>query len=48
MCVLALFVDGFGWFFAIAGIYMLRRSAFSSSARWVLGAVALGPKLLFM
>ncbi len=45
--MLALFTEGFGWFFAIAGIYMLRRSAFSSSARWVLGAVALGPKLLF-
>jgi hypothetical protein len=26
---------------------MLRRSAFNSSARWVLGSVALGPKLLF-
>jgi hypothetical protein len=48
MCVLALFTEGFGWFFAIAGIYMLRRSSFSSSARWVLGAVALGPKVLFM
>jgi hypothetical protein len=48
MCVLALFVDGFGWLFAIAGIYMLRRSSFSPSARWVMGAVALGPKLLFI
>lgn len=46
--MVALFSGGFGWFFAFAGIYMLRRSSFSSSARWVLGAVALGPKLLFM
>lgn len=48
LCVVALFSGGLGWLFAIAGIYMLRRSSFSSSARWVLGAVALGPKLLFM
>jgi hypothetical protein len=47
MCVLALFTEGPGWFFAIAGVYMLRRSSFSSSARWVLALVALGPKLLF-
>ncbi|MFN7999211.1 MAG: hypothetical protein U0Q18_36670 [Bryobacteraceae bacterium] len=48
ICVLALFIDGLGWLFAVAGIYLLRRSSFSSSARWVLGSVALGPKLLFI
>ena len=48
MCVLALLIEGLGWFFAITGIYMLRRSSFGSSTRWVLGGVALGPKLLFV
>jgi uncharacterized membrane protein YdcZ (DUF606 family) len=48
MCILALFIDGFGWLLAIAGIYMLRRSSFNTGTRWVLGTVALGPKLLFL
>jgi len=48
MCILALFVPGVGWLLGIAGILMLRRSSFNSSTRWVLGAVALGPKLLFV
>jgi len=48
LCVLALFFDAFGWILAIAGIVLLRRAVFSRTVKWYLGAVAIGPKILFM
>lgn len=48
LCVMALFFDGFGWVLAIAGIVLLRRAAFSRTAKWLLGTVAIAPKILFV
>lgn len=48
LCVLALFFDVLGWIFAIAGIFMLRRADFSRSVKWLLAAVAIAPKILFV
>ena len=48
LCVLALFFDFFGWLLAIAGIFLLRRAAFSRTVKWCLIAIAIGPKILFL
>jgi hypothetical protein len=48
LCVMALFFDGFGWLLAIAGIVMLRRAVFDRSAKLLLAAVAILPKILFI
>ncbi len=47
-CVLALFSDGLGWVFAIAGMILLRRAAYSRPVKMSLAAVAIAPKLLFL
>lgn len=48
LCVLALYFDVLGWVFAIAGIALLRRTAFSRTAKVLLAAMAIGPKILFV
>jgi hypothetical protein len=48
LCVLALFFDVLGWVLAIAGILLLRRAAFSRTAKWLLAAIAIAPKILFV
>ncbi len=48
LCVLALFFDVLGWVLAIAGIVLLRRAVFSRTAKLLLAAVAIAPKLLFV
>jgi hypothetical protein len=47
LCALALFSDGLGWVFAIAGVVLLRRAAFSRPIKMLLAAIAVVPKLLF-
>lgn len=48
LCVLALFFDFFGWVLALAGIFLLRRAAFSRTVKWCLAAIAIGPKIAFL
>jgi hypothetical protein len=48
LCVLALFFDVLGWILAIAGVVLLRRAVFSRTAKWLLAAIAIAPKILFV
>lgn len=48
LCVLALFFDVLGWLLAIAGIVLLRRAAFRRTTKWLLAAIAIAPKILFI
>ncbi len=48
LCVLALFFDVLGWVLAIVGIVLLRRAAFSRTAKCMLAALAIVPKILFV
>jgi hypothetical protein len=45
---MALFFDGLGWPLAIIGIFLLRRAVFQPRVKWILVAVALAPKILFL
>jgi hypothetical protein len=48
LCVAALFLDIFGWILAIAGVLVVRRAAIRTRTKWLLGAIALVPKVLFV
>jgi hypothetical protein len=48
LCCLAPFSDLPGWALAIAGVLLLRRAALSRKTKWVLAAVAIAPKVLFL
>ncbi|HWR52442.1 MAG TPA: hypothetical protein VN428_15125 [Bryobacteraceae bacterium] len=48
LCVAALFFDVIGWVLAIGGIVLLRRAVFSRTVKWLLAAIAIAPKILFM
>ena len=48
LCVAALFSEGLGWVLAIGGIVLLRRAAFTRQVKWLLAAVAITPKILFI
>lgn len=48
LCVLALFFDVLGWILAIVGITLLRRAALSRTAKLLLAALAIAPKVLFI
>jgi hypothetical protein len=48
LCCASLFFDTVGWLMAIAGVFLLRRGAFRASVKWLLAAIALAPKILFL
>lgn len=48
LCLAALFIDAFGWLLGIVGIVLLRRAVLPARTKWLLAAVALGPKILFL
>jgi hypothetical protein len=48
LCLVSLFFDALGWLLAIIGIFLLRRAAFPRRVKWILGAIALAPKILFL
>jgi hypothetical protein len=48
LCVASLFFDTIGWLMAIVGVVLLRRSAFPPRVKWMLAALALAPKILFL
>jgi hypothetical protein len=48
LCLIALFADAMGWLLAIVGVFLLRRSVFPRKVKWILAAVALAPKILFL
>jgi hypothetical protein len=48
ICLASLFFDAFGWLLAIVGILLLRRAAFPARIKWILAAIALAPKILFL
>jgi hypothetical protein len=48
LCVASLFFDAMGWLMAIVGVVLLRRAAFSPRVKWLLAALALAPKVLFL
>jgi hypothetical protein len=48
LCLGALFLDGAGWLLAIVGVGLLPRAAFPARIKWMLAAVALVPKILFL
>jgi glycopeptide antibiotics resistance protein len=45
---MALFFNALGWLLAIIGIFLLRRAVFQPRVKWILAAVAVGPKILFL
>jgi hypothetical protein len=48
LCVASLFFDTMGWLMAIVGVVLLRRAAFPRRVKWMLAALALAPKILFL
>ena len=48
LCLASLFFDTMGWLMAIVGVVLLRRAVFSPRLKWMLAAVALAPKILFL
>jgi hypothetical protein len=48
LCVASLFFDAVGWLMAIVGVVLLRRAAFPPRVKWLLAALALAPKVLFL
>jgi hypothetical protein len=48
LCVMALFFDALGWLLATIGVFLLRRAAFPPRVKWILAAIALAPKILFV
>lgn len=48
LCLSALFFDTLGWLLGIIGIFLLRRSVFQPTIKWILAALALAPKILFL
>jgi hypothetical protein len=48
LCVASLFFDTMGWLMAIVGVVLLRRAAFAPRVKWILAALALAPKILFL
>jgi hypothetical protein len=48
LCVVSLFFNAMGWLIAIVGVVLLRRAAFSPKLKWILAALALAPKVLFL
>jgi hypothetical protein len=48
LCVASLFFDAMGWLMAIVGVVLLRRAAFPSRVKWMLAALAMAPKMLFL
>ena len=48
LCLMALFFDALGWLLAIVGVVLLRRAVFPPKVKWILAAVALAPKILFL
>jgi hypothetical protein len=48
LCVASLFFDAMGWLMAIVGVVLLRRAVFARRAKWILAALALAPKILFL
>jgi hypothetical protein len=48
LCVASLFFDQLGWLMAVVGVVLLRRAAFHRRTKWMLAALALAPKILFL
>jgi hypothetical protein len=48
LCVASPFFDALGWLTAIAGVVLLRRALFPARVKWMLAALALAPKILFL
>ena len=48
LCGASLFFDQVGWLMAIVGVVLLRRAAFPPRVKWLLAALALAPKILFL
>ncbi len=48
LCVASLFFDAMGWLMAIVGVVLLGRAVFPRRVKWLLAALALAPKVLFL
>jgi hypothetical protein len=48
LCAASLFFDTLGWLMALVGVVLLRHAAFSRRVKWMLAALALAPKILFL
>src|SRR5512136_2468240 len=48
LCVASLFFDALGWLMAGVGVVLLGRAVFPRRVKWLLTALALAPKVLFL